>query len=428
MNFFWSLLVVFIGLAMLFIWWPWLRQHNPQQNTDVAVVRDDLNVDIFKRRVAELQQERDQGNLDQLAFDALKLELEQNLLQEVDEQPDLTSPSGASPERSVLLPLAMTLLVPLLSFYLYSQWGSSDLLAMPKQQASAAHPDSGHDMQGIEAQLDTLRARLEAEPGDSQGWFTLGRSYLTLERYEESYQAFGKVAEIVGEHAEIIGQQAQALYFLNNHQITAEVQQIIDRALELDSGDPATLGLLGISSFESGQFERAIDYWQQLIGSDRPNVNREGLQQAIVQAQAQLEQRGIVYQPQPKVDSVPADQAAATPVSLKVLVELDPSLKERAAPETTVFVSAQPLQGPQMPLAAARLQLRDLPAVVTLDDSMAMTPMAKLSSVDQVQIRATVSLSGVPGAKAGDILGVASPVQVAGNDALIKILINEVVQ
>jgi cytochrome c-type biogenesis protein CcmH len=425
MNILWSLLVVLVGLAMVFIWWPWLRKPNPQQGAGVAVDRDGLNVDLFKQRVAELQQELDQDNLDQVTFDQLTQELEQNLLQEVDEQPALAAKDTAAQERSVWVPLGMTLLVPLLSFYLYSQWGSSDLLAMPRQQASAAHPDTGHDLQGIGTQVAALRARLEAEPGDSQGWFTLGRSYLTLERYEDAYRAFGKVAELVGEHAEIISQQAQALYFLNNRQITAEVQQMIDRALELDAGDPNTLGLLGMSAFESGQFEKAIGYWQQLIGSDRPNVNRDGLRQAIAQAKTQLEQRGIVYQP---ASAVADNAAAATAVSLKVLVELDPALKNSMAPETTVFISAQALQGPKMPLAAVRLQLRDLPAMVTLDDTMAMTPMAKLSSVDQVQVRATVSLSGTPGAKPGDILGVASPVQVAGNDALIKILINEVVK
>ncbi|MEH6472254.1 MAG: c-type cytochrome biogenesis protein CcmI [Halopseudomonas sp.] len=422
MILFWSLLVVLVALALMFVWWPWLNKVDQQAEELSDVDRNQLNIDIFKQRVTELELELSQGNLNQAGFDELKLELEQNLLQEVDEA---SSDSAlAAQERSLWVPLGMTLLVPLLSFYLYSQWGSSDLLTAPKQAVAENHPETGHDLQGIDGQVAALKARLEAEPNNSQGWFTLGRSYLTLQRYEDAYMAFGKVGELVGEHAEILSQQAQALYFLNNHQITAEIQKIIDRALELDPQDPGTLGLIGISSYESGQFKKAIDIWQKLVQSDRPNVNREGLQQAIVQAQSQLAQQGVEYQPQqPQLETAAAPGAA----SLKVLVELDKALKNSVAADTTVFVYAQAVAGPKMPLAVAKLQVRDLPTLVTLDDSMAMGPMAKLSSVEQVQVRATVSLSGTPGAKPGDIQGVVSPVQVAGNDELIKILINEVV-
>ncbi len=427
MNIFWLMLAALVLLALAFVWWPWLKRSESQSLGSTAIDRDRQNIDIFKQRVAELERELSQGNLDQASFDALKQELELSLLQEVDEPAAQVEPSSAQ-EKSILIPLGMTLLVPLLSVFLYLQWGASDQLMLPRQVQTENHPDSGHDLEGIDAQLSALRTRLEAEPGNSQGWFTLGRSYLTMERYQDAYWAFGKVAELVGEHAEIISQQAQALYFLNNHQVTAEVQTIIDRALELDAGDPGTLGLIGIAAYESGQFKKAIDIWLQLIEGDRPNVNREGLQQAVVQAKAQLAQQGVEYQPQTNTSMASTPDNAAPAASLKVLVELDRSLKDSASPDTTVFVYAQAVSGPKMPLAVAKLQLRDLPTLVTLDDSMAMGPMAKLSSVEQVQVRATVSRSGTPGAKPGDIQGVVSPVKVAGNDELIKILINEVVK
>lgn len=436
MTLFWLLLAALLLLALLFVWWPWLKKKPQQPFLSEAAERNRQNVEIFKQRVGELEQELARGNLDQGSFDDLKQELELSLLQEVDESGDSSSITEQSSTRNMTLPIGLSILVPCLSVFLYLQLGASDKLMLPPSQPSSAQSGEGHQRADFEQQVEQLQARLEAEPENPQGWFMLGRSYLTLERYQDSYNAFSKVAELVGEHAEIISQKAQALYFLNDHQLTAEVQALIDRALELDPTDPGTLGLIGMAAYEAGQYPEAIAVWQTLLNSDNPDVNRDGLQEAIDQAKAQLAQQGIEYNPETlaRAANAPADAdpsagvADISSASLKVLVEVDSKLKEGLAPETTVFVFAQAVAGPKMPLAAAKLQLRDLPTMVTLDDSMAMGPMAKLSSAEQVQIRAIVSRSGRPGTEAGDIQGGVSPVDVTGNDALIKIMIDEVVQ
>lgn len=411
--------------ALAFIWWPWLRNRAQIAPDRAALDRNQLNVNLFKQRTAELELELAQGTQDQAAFDELRHELEQNLLQEVDDTPAIEQQVQ---QRRVWIPLAMTLLVPLLSFYLYLQLGSSALLAQGPA-GSASHAQAGNDLSGIQAQVSALEARLKTEPDSAEGWFTLGRTYLSLQRYQDAYRALAKVEDLVGEHAEIISQQAQALYFDNDHQITAQVQQHIDRALALDPQDPGALGLLGISAYETGQFKKAIDIWQGLISSDQLGVNAQRLVQAVEEAKRQLAQQGIEQGADSAVQASQSQPAAASSpavtASLKVLVELDPALKGSVAPETTLFVYAQAVAGPKMPLAAARFQVSDLPVIVTLDDSMAMGPMAKLSSAKQVQVRATISFSGTPGAKPGDIQGVVSPVSVSGNNELIKILINE---
>ena len=436
MTLFWLLLAALLLLALLFVWWPWLKKKPQQPLLSEAAERNRQNVEIFKQRVGELEQELARGNLDQGSFDDLKQELELSLLQEVDESSDSSTTAAQQSSRNLTLPIGLSILVPCLSVFLYLQLGASDKLMLPPSQPSTAQSEEGHQRADFEQQVEQLQARLEAEPENPQGWFMLGRSYLTLERYQDAYNAFSKVAELVGEHAEIISQKAQALYFLNNNQLTAEVQALVDQALELDPTDPGTLGLVGMAAYEAGQYPEAIAVWQTLFNSDNPDVNRDGLQEAIDQAKGQLAQQGIEYNPEALEraanTAADADSTAGavetSTASLKVLVEVDSKLKQGLAPETTVFVFAQAVAGPKMPLAAAKLQLRDLPTMVTLDDSMAMGPMAKLSSAEQVQIRAIVSRSGRPGTEAGDIQGGVSPVDVAGNEALIKIMIDEVVQ
>ncbi len=96
---------------------------------------------------------------------------------------------------------------------------------------------------------------------------------------------------------------------------------------------------------------------------------------------------------------------------MKITVSISPALSGKAAPDDTVFVFARAAQGPRMPLAIARQQVKDLPVTVVLDDSSAMSPEMKLSSVPHVVVVARVSKSGMAGARNGDLEGVSGVVK-----------------
>jgi cytochrome c-type biogenesis protein CcmH len=80
-----------------------------------------------------------------------------------------------------------------------------------------------------------------------------------------------------------------------------------------------------------------------------------------------------------------------------------------------------------MPLAVKRMQLKDLPAKVHLDDSMAMMPQMKLSQYDEVLIGARISFSGQPVAKKGDWQGESKSILWKEADQ-IEIIINQQVE
>lgn len=104
-------------------------------------------------------------------------------------------------------------------------------------------------------------------------------------------------------------------------------------------------------------------------------------------------------------------QAAPAMGSLKVTVSLSPAMAKKAAPNDVVFVFARAANGPRMPLAVVRKQVKDLPATIVLDDSSAMSPEMRLSSVPEVVVVARVSKSGTAGVQAGDLEGTSGPVK-----------------
>jgi cytochrome c-type biogenesis protein CcmH len=91
-------------------------------------------------------------------------------------------------------------------------------------------------------------------------------------------------------------------------------------------------------------------------------------------------------------------------------VRLDPAAAAKVSPGDTVFILARPANGARMPLAVTRITVAQLPYRFNLDDSMAMSPGATISSHAQVVIIARVSKSGTPAPAKGDIEGISAPV------------------
>lgn len=106
-------------------------------------------------------------------------------------------------------------------------------------------------------------------------------------------------------------------------------------------------------------------------------------------------------------------------------VSLSAALKAQAKPEDTVFVFARNAEGGpgggRMPLAILRLQVKDLPAPFTLDDSLAMGPGMGLSSAQKVVVGARISRSGQAMPQPGDLEGLSAPVPVGSQGVTVEI-------
>lgn len=118
--------------------------------------------------------------------------------------------------------------------------------------------------------------------------------------------------------------------------------------------------------------------------------------------------------------------AASTARSIKGIVRIDPSLVNAVSMTDTVFVFARAVNGPRMPLAALRRQASDLPFEFELDDSMAMSPPAKLSDYENIIIGVRVSGSGGASARAGDLEGFSEVVRPGAAD-VVPVIVSQTV-
>ena len=118
--------------------------------------------------------------------------------------------------------------------------------------------------------------------------------------------------------------------------------------------------------------------------------------------------------------SPPAAKPAAS-ASVSGTVTLAPALRSRTSPDDTVFIFARPGDGSRMPLAALRIQVKDLPYRFTLDDSKSMSPARPLSSSAQVMVGARISKSGDAIAQPGDLTGQVGPLAMGSQGVALEI-------
>lgn len=124
-------------------------------------------------------------------------------------------------------------------------------------------------------------------------------------------------------------------------------------------------------------------------------------------------------------DAPTGSTESAPAAAVQLLVEVDPAL---SVPDgATLFVFAREIDGPPMPVAVARLSAAELPALVTLDDTMAMVPGRTLAGIvasgGTLQAVARVSADGGVTPRAGDLEGVSAQLD-PGNRRVVPLLID----
>jgi cytochrome c-type biogenesis protein CcmH len=407
MTTFWLIVGALLLLAV--IWFvPALRRgHRAQLASQQA-----RNIEIARERLKELEAERERGELDEASFEQARKELQLTLASELEEEKGEAKRSGSLP---VLL--SILVLVPVISLLSYRQIGSPEHIAVvgPGASAPAIDPHSPDSPADLDTLVKALADRLEAEPENPDGWYMLGRTYLAMGRYPEAVTALEKLRELIGDHPTALVMLADAVAMTQGGRISGRPADLIMKVLEQQPEDPTALWLAGKAAEEQGDYAAAVDFWRQAEPglADQPDMLTE-LRGMIRTASA----RAGIEAPAPIAPPEPPPAAAGIDVS----VTLDPGLAGDADPNDRVFVFARAVNGPPMPLAAARLQVKDLPAQVRLDDSMAMMPAMTLSSVPEVQIVARVSRGGEPTAQSGDLESEPRVVAVADGAALSLVI------
>lgn len=361
-----------------------------------APAQDAANVAIYTDQQAELAADLMHGVLSQAQYDLAKHELERRLLQDV--RP-MTEPI-ATVKTARWPGIVAALMVPLMALGLYLKIGNPSALNPPMADPMITQ------LQQVETMLPKLEQRLQAQPNDPTGWNMLGKAYMALERFPEAVKAYAKLAELQPSEAQVLADYADAQAMAQGQTLTGKPTELIAQALKLDPTNGKALYLAGFAAQEAGKPKAAIAHWEKLLAQLPPDSE-----------DAAVLRQNLAALKQPKGSQVGAQAGA----SVSGQVRLAATLKDKPAPQDTLFVFARAVEGPKMPLAMLRVQVKDLPVNFTLDDSMAMSPQMKLSNFPEVVIVARISKSGAAVPQPGDLEGVSAPVKLGAKNIAVEI-------
>ncbi len=407
------LIFTLIAAALFFVLPPLLGRYRVS-----PTLHNELNLAIYQQRLKELEEEGE-DDLSPEQKDIMRQEMKKSLLQDMQEKEDK---AGSLKQRSGILATFIGVSIPLLALGLYGMLGPAELPEILAGQAIVpTETQSTHNGQlpDVAKMVEKLEQRLKEDPENAEGWQMLGRSYMYMQRFSDAVGAYEKSLALDGNSAAILTEYAEAIAMARQGDMQGKPTEYVLQALKLEPAFPKALWLAGAAKMQMQDYQGAIDYWQRLMQMHEPNS--EGaieLQKRIDMAAQALRESGK----EPILEKPAAQLEVKTIVTVEV--KLDPALASKASPEDTLFVYARAVNGPPMPLAIVRKQVKDLPLNVVLDDSMAMTPRARMSNFERIYIGARISKSGNATPGEGDLQGRSNIIN-TGSKTSAQILIEQ---
>ncbi|WP_421197882.1 c-type cytochrome biogenesis protein CcmI [Aeromonas enteropelogenes] len=406
MTAFWIVIAALLVLTSLALVLPLWRGEGRQ-----SISRSALNKQLYRQRLLEIGEEREQGVLAEEP-DSL-VELQRSLLDDI---PDVeqTASGGKS---LIWIPGVLVLLI--VSLGLYYKLGAWQEVARWQDASSRIGELSNRILVERNAEVTeqdlldftlALRTRLKDEPNDYRGWLLLGRLSLDGNDPEMAREALAHAYDLAPQKAMVAVPYAQALMMTGDE---AQADSLLKAAIAEEPGNIEAHSVYAFMALQKEDFQTALARWQTMLPLMEKGTPRYVMvERSMEYARAQLKARGIAAAPAAES----AGQAQASQSQVKEgEFPLHITLAEgiQLPPDAHLFVFAVVPNGPPMPIAVKRIAGPTLPLTLSLGDGDAMMEGSKLEAYPELQFKARLSRGGNVMNKEGAFEGVSAPVKTA---------------
>ncbi|MFM5212641.1 c-type cytochrome biogenesis protein CcmI [Aeromonas hydrophila] len=406
MTAFWIVIAALLALVSLALVLPLWRDEGKQ-----SISRSALNKQLYRQRLLEIGEEREQGVLAE-EQDSL-IELQRSLLDDI---PDVeqTARGGKSmvwiPGVLVLLVVSLGLYYKLGSWQEVSRWQNANSRLGELSNRILVERDAEVTEQDLLDFTLGLRTRLKDEPNDYRGWLLLGRLSLDGNDPEMAREALERAYGLAPQKAMVAVPYAQALMMTGDD---AQADQLLRVAIAQEPANIEARSVYAFMALQKEDFKTALQRWREMLPlMEKGSTRYTMVERSIDYAEQQLKKRGMASA------AVPAEASGQNAASDQVLevkageFPLKVTLADGIAlPEDAhLFVFAVIPNGPPMPIAVKRIPGPHFPLTLSLGDGDAMMEGNKLAAYPELQFKARLSRGGNVMNKEGAFEGVSVPV------------------
>ncbi|MCF5910267.1 c-type cytochrome biogenesis protein CcmI [Aeromonas veronii] len=407
MTAFWIVIAGLLVLVSLALVVPLWRGEGKQ-----SISRSALNKQLYRQRLLEIGEERDQGVLAEES-DSL-VELQRSLLDDI---PDVeqTARSGKSliwiPGVLVLVVVSLGLYYKLGSWQEVSRWQDASSRLGELSNRILVERDAKVTEQDLLDFTLALRTRLKDEPNDYRGWLLLGRLALDGNDPEMASEALERAYTLAPQKSLVAVPYAQALMMTGDE---AQADALLQAAIAQDPENIEARSVYAFMALQKEDFQTALARWQAMLPLMEKGTPRYVMvERSMEYARAQLKQRGIevTNSGAAKAGAVEGQPLAVKEGEFPIHVTLAAGI--HMPEDAHLFVFAVVPNGPPMPIAVKRIAGPTLPVTLSLGDGDAMMEGSKLAAYPELQFKARLSHGGNVMNKEGAFEGVSVPVKTA---------------
>ncbi|KTA75080.1 c-type cytochrome biogenesis protein CcmI [Aeromonas salmonicida] len=374
-----------------------------------SISRSALNKQLYRQRLLEIGEEREQGILAEEPESLV--ELQRSLLDDI---PDVeqSARGGKSliwiPGVLVLVGVSLGLYYKLGAWQEVQRWQDASSRLGELSNRILVERDAQVTEQDLLDFMLALRTRLKDEPNDYRGWLLLGRLSLDGNDPDMAREALERAYDLAPQKTMVAVPYAQALMMTGDD---AQADELLRSAIALDPANIEARSVYAFMALQKEDFKTALMRWREMLPLMEKGSTRYAMvERSIDYAEQQLKQRGIAVTT-PGAANKSDEQGQQLEVKkgeFPIHVTLAAGIQ---MPEDAhLFVFAVVPNGPPMPIAVKRIAGPTLPVTLSLGDGDAMMEGSKLSAYPQLQFKARLSRGGNVMNKEGAFEGVSTSI------------------
>lgn len=183
----------------------------------------------------------------------------------------ITTPMRASGHAR--LTTLVLVLLPLSSLALYLYMGSPDQKDLPLE----TRLDLPINELPVGAALAKVEMRLRETPNDVTGWKLIATLRQSLAMHDKAIDSWRRVLQLEGPSAEVYIAIAENFLMIEGGVLSVVAMENIRAALRIEPENPVAIYYMGLAEAQSGETDRAIEIWRDLLNNSSIDPNLRAL-------------------------------------------------------------------------------------------------------------------------------------------------------